>query len=250
MHQGTTVSFNLSATDADIPANLLTYTLAGAPDGANLNLTNGLFTWTPAEAQANTTNLITAVATDDGVPSLSATQSFMVTVREVNIAPILMSVPNRMVHVGTTISFALVATDADDPANMLTYSLSNAPPGASLTSTNIFTWSGVENDVDTTNIITASVTDDGTPSLSASISFIITVVSRPVIQSISIASNEIRLVWSSIPTNWYRLQYKSNFLDTNWLNLPGDVQAATNSTTKMDSSILDPQRFYRVLVLP
>ncbi len=73
---GQTLSLYASATDTDQPPQTLTYTLApGAPPGAAVNPFNGLLTWTPTTAPS--TNSFTVVATDNGVPSLSATQSFI-----------------------------------------------------------------------------------------------------------------------------------------------------------------------------
>ena len=51
--------------------------------------TNGVITWTPTEAQGPGTNTITTVVTDNGVPPLSVTNSFVVIVTEVNSAPVL-----------------------------------------------------------------------------------------------------------------------------------------------------------------
>ena len=77
---GTTVSVALLAIDQDLPANAVNYSLVSPPNGAGLNPTNGLFTWTPTGNQQVMTNLITAVATDDGVPALSSTNFFTITV--------------------------------------------------------------------------------------------------------------------------------------------------------------------------
>ena len=67
-----------------------------APAGATIDA-NGVITWTPSEAQGPSTNLITAGATDNGVPPLSATNSFSVVVAEVNSAPVLPAQTNRTV---------------------------------------------------------------------------------------------------------------------------------------------------------
>ncbi len=76
---GQTLSFTATATDSDQPTQLLTFYLgAGAPANANVDPFSGQFTWTPT--QAPTTNLLTLSVADNGVPSLSATQSFLVTV--------------------------------------------------------------------------------------------------------------------------------------------------------------------------
>ena len=49
--------------------------------------------WTPSEAQGPSTNTFTTVVTDSGAPSKSTTNSFVVTVNEVNSAPVLPPAP-------------------------------------------------------------------------------------------------------------------------------------------------------------
>jgi hypothetical protein len=76
---GQTVAFTAAATDTDQPPQILTYSLgAGAPSGAGVNSTSGLFSWTPITAPS--TNLLSLIVSDNGIPSLSATQTFTVTV--------------------------------------------------------------------------------------------------------------------------------------------------------------------------
>src|SRR5439155_26085685 len=45
------VTFTATATDPDIPANGLSYSLLNPPAGASINAVSGLFTWKPTEAQ-------------------------------------------------------------------------------------------------------------------------------------------------------------------------------------------------------
>lgn len=77
---GSNVNFTCSATDTDSPPQSVTFTLQNAPSGAALGTNTGAFTWRPTMAQGNTTNLMSIIATDSGVPSLSSTQSFTLTV--------------------------------------------------------------------------------------------------------------------------------------------------------------------------
>ncbi len=46
-----TYTFTASATDADLPVNLLTYSLLNAPAGALIDAGSGVFTWKPTEQQ-------------------------------------------------------------------------------------------------------------------------------------------------------------------------------------------------------
>jgi len=79
------------ATDPDLPANQLYFSLLSHPPGALSNEldnppagakidTNGVITWTPTPDQAPSTNIFTVIVTDNGLPPLSTTNSFMVTV--------------------------------------------------------------------------------------------------------------------------------------------------------------------------
>lgn len=75
---GNTVSFTNSASDTDVPAQTLTFTLLGGLSGTSLNSSNSIFNWRPTIAQSPSTNLMSVIVTDNGTPSLTATQSFTV----------------------------------------------------------------------------------------------------------------------------------------------------------------------------
>jgi hypothetical protein len=75
----------VQASDPDIPAQGLTFSLLESPAGAKLGSGNGLFTWRPGIAQANSTNPVMVRVTDNGTPPCSATQGFSITVRPATI---------------------------------------------------------------------------------------------------------------------------------------------------------------------
>jgi len=77
---GWTLSVTNFSADVDAPAQTLSYSLPVAPVGAGINPNSGLITWRPAAVQAGATYPITVRVTDNGTPSLSATQSFNVAV--------------------------------------------------------------------------------------------------------------------------------------------------------------------------
>ena len=67
--EGTLLSFTATATDVDLPANTLTFSLdAGAPAGASIDPATGVFTWTPTEAQGPGVYPVTVRVTDNGRP--------------------------------------------------------------------------------------------------------------------------------------------------------------------------------------
>jgi len=78
--EGTQLAFTVTATDSDLPAQTLTFSLdAGAPAGASIS-SGGAFTWTPSETQGGTTNTITVRVTDNGSPAQTDTETISVIV--------------------------------------------------------------------------------------------------------------------------------------------------------------------------
>jgi len=82
----TTLAVTNTASDSDLPVNALSYELQSAPSGALIDA-NGLITWEPLSAQGDSTNLFTTVVVDDGLPPLSATNTFLVLVSAAPIIP-------------------------------------------------------------------------------------------------------------------------------------------------------------------
>ncbi|EEF57830.1 LamG-like jellyroll fold domain-containing protein [Pedosphaera parvula] len=80
MVAGATLRLTNSAVDAAIPPETFAFSLLSSPAGANLNGTNGVLTWRPTMAQANTSNQFAIKVSDSGSPSTGATQSFWVSV--------------------------------------------------------------------------------------------------------------------------------------------------------------------------
>src|SRR6185369_12387583 len=83
-------TFTASGSDADVPVQTLTYSLSGAPAGATINSSTGVFNWTPSEAQGGSVYTFSVIVSDG---SLSDTKTIHITVAEVNVAPVLSGVP-------------------------------------------------------------------------------------------------------------------------------------------------------------
>lgn len=73
------VSFTATASDPDIPPNTLSYSLIGAPTGAVIDASSGVFTWTPGDTQSGVYTFTLRV-TDDGVPQLYDEEQITITV--------------------------------------------------------------------------------------------------------------------------------------------------------------------------
>jgi hypothetical protein len=165
----TSLQFTATATDADIPANGFTWSLdPGEPAGATIGATTGAFAWTPTEIQGPGVFPVTIRATDNGTPALGATAAIAVAVNEVNAPPVLSLIGDRTVNELIALNFKATATDADLPANSLSFSLdAGAPAGATIDpSTGDFSWTPSETDGPGTYPVTVRVSDNGTPTLS------------------------------------------------------------------------------------
>ncbi len=145
VNEGSTLSFNVPATDPDVPANTLTYSVVGAlPAGATLDPVTGAFSWTPSEAQGPQTFSVTVRVQDAG--GASDEETFQIVVAEANTAPQLADIADQSVDEGSAMTFTASATDSDTPSNTIRFSLgAGAPAGAAIDpDTGVFTWTPSE----------------------------------------------------------------------------------------------------------
>lgn len=161
--EGHAITFRIGATDSDLPAQTLTYSITNAPQGAAINPQTGDFTWTPTEAQGPGVYTITAMATDNGTPPRSGSRPFKITVREVNDAPSIAPIADVGVDEGSLVEFAVVATDPDLPGQTLRFSLlPGAPAGAQIDPVSgQFQWTPDESQGGAFYPIVVRVTDNG-----------------------------------------------------------------------------------------
>jgi len=170
------------AADADLPALPLLYSLTAVNLTDNSIIGNasisaeGLISWVPTEAQGPSTCRFTTVVTD-GVAN--ATNSFLVTVREVNSAPTLPSQPSIAIDELSELAVTNAAIDSDVPAALLSYSLNAIQldqgiiiTNASISGNGEIKWRPTEAQGPSTNVFTV-IADDG--QLSATSSFTVVV---------------------------------------------------------------------------
>jgi hypothetical protein len=158
-------SFTVVAVDPDLPANTLTYSLVSAPVGAVIDATTGEFTWTPTELQGPGVYTFTVKVCDDGDPVLCDEQELTITVLEVNLPPeFLYPIEDKTIDELTEVTYILKATDPDKPAQNISYSMENAPEGATLNPvTATFSWTPTEAQGPGVYTITFRACDDGEP---------------------------------------------------------------------------------------
>jgi hypothetical protein len=111
-----------------------------------------------------------------------------------NTAPTLSLLANQEITLGQTLMFIALASDADFPAQSLTFSLgAGAPGGASITpGTGQFSWQPTTAPANAS--ISIIVTDSGTPSLTATQTFNVTVYLPPTIAT-QVTGSQMQLTW-------------------------------------------------------
>jgi hypothetical protein len=187
---------------------------------------------------------------------MSATNSFVVTVNEVNSPPLLTVPGDQTINQSSTLNVSVSATDPDIPTNTLTFSLVSPPAGMTINPvTGAISWTPNGSQTPSTNTITAAVTDNGVPQMGATNTFLVTVstvaVPAPVIQSIFIASNTAAITWSAVSNHTYRLQYQGTVpMTTNWTDAVPDIIATGSTASATNACGGAEQRFYRVMLVP
>ena len=80
----------------------------------------------------------------------------------------------------------------------------------------------------------------------------VTPIPSPVFQTSSQAGSSFQLSWITTTGLVYQVQYKTNLLQTNWINLNKAFAATNYGVTLLDTNALgsSPQRFYRLVVSP
>ncbi len=251
----TALNVSASAADSDVPANPLVYSLVSPPAGMTINPNSGAIAWTPTETQGPFTNLISVVVADTNAAAqnnqtLRVTNTFTVTVREVNVPPVLQAITNQSVHFGILLSVQALASDSDVPANTLAFSLVQYPSGMTIgAASGQVSWTPAPAQVGT-HPVQVRVADNGSPSLSATQTFNVTVTgegSRMVINRVS-GSNLKQLDITGDVGLRYELQISTNLI--NWSKLT-DFTLDTSPYPYIDpASATQPTRFYRLLQLP
>ncbi len=179
----TLLTITNTANESNIHAAITGYGLITAPAGMSIS-PGGMITWTPSQIQSPSTNTVTTVVTnsdplDTVNPALTATNTFTVIVKEVNVAPVLPVIAAQTVNELALLTVTNTATETNIHSTV-GYSLVNPPAGAAISPGGIITWTPTQAEGPSTNIITTVVTNTDpydlvNPQLSATNSFTVVV---------------------------------------------------------------------------
>jgi Zn-dependent metalloprotease len=123
--EGDTLEMIVSATDPD-GNNITLSTVNLLPFGSFSDNGNGSgnFVFTPGFSSAGN-YLIDVIATDDGIPALGDTATFMLTVNGTNRAPIITAIGDQLINEGQILSVPVTAVDPD--GDSISFSMNNLP---------------------------------------------------------------------------------------------------------------------------
>ncbi len=171
-----------------------------------------------------------------------------------NSPPVFTPVPNQTVNAGVTLTITNTATDPNLPPQNLSFALLTAPPNASLTQLDnndtLFTWRPLVSQAETTNLVQVRVSDNGSPPLSATNSFTITInpLVSPDVSAISFSSTQAVLTATGAQGPDYTLWGSTNLTD--W-QVIGASNSPTIPVTFIDTNVSGyPTRFYRIQIGP
>ena len=169
-----------------------------------------------------------------------------------NTAPVVGSISNKFIYIGQILNFTATATDAQSPPQTLAFALDpGAPPDASINpATGEFTWATMAATAPSTNSITIRATDNGSPPLDGTATFLVTILPLPQFLVSKPVGQVLPLSFSTLPGQTYQIQFKDSLDDASWNALTGPL-AGTSGVVEYDDNIADhDERFYRLVVLP
>lgn len=165
--------------------------------------------------------------------------------------PELAPIPNQAVNAGQTVAFTAIATDTNQPPPTFSFTLLTGPTNATLdTISGAFSWRPLVSQANTTNLITLEVTANGSPSLSATQAFTVTVnpLTAPLLTPADRNSGQWILQVSGQSGPDYAAEVSTNLTD--WVTLFISNSPPMPFTWVVTNAGTVPVQFYRIKAGP
>jgi len=183
-------TYNYDADASDNENDAISFSLSNSPSGMTIDSQSGLISWQPPAAVNNYTESVSVLVTDG---NSSSNQSFEINVTTVNDSPSITSTATTTAIEDVPYEYQVGVTDPDDSNNGsdLTFTLSNAPTGMSVSSTGLIQWTPTEGQLLASNVVVtvADGGEDNAQSASETFTIVVTGVNDgPQINSVAITS--------------------------------------------------------------
>jgi pectin methylesterase-like acyl-CoA thioesterase len=254
-HISQTVNYSSNATFTVAATGVPTPTYQWQHAGTNLPTATSATLTVSSATSDNAGNYAVIVTTAAG--SVTSATATLTVNPPPNTPPVFTAPPtgtNITINVGVSLAVSCTATDSDTPAQTLTYSLLAGPSGSAVDSASgNFTWRPTAAFAGTMTNVQVVVTDNGTPNLSATNSFSVTVnpLTAPTTSAPGYSGGQFSVSISGQVGPDYELQGTTNLTGGTWTSI-----ATTNSPATMPVILTDPnagsrpQMFYRIIAGP
>ena len=168
-----------------------------------------------------------------------------------NQPPVLAPIPNQSILAGRTLLVTNSAADPDIPQQTLTFSLLTAPANATInTNSGLFSWRPTMAQSPSTQTVAVVVSDNGTPGLSATQSFMATVIrpSAPVLNAGPVANGNFGFWINGDSGPDYTIQASTNLIS--WAPLFTSNSPVLPYYWADTNTAAYPVRFYRTVLGP
>ncbi|MCX7400267.1 MAG: cadherin domain-containing protein [Planctomycetales bacterium] len=195
--ENTTAVATVTATDADLQSQTVSFAITGGADSAQFSITSGgVLTFVaapnfeiPTDTDANNTYDVEVTASDSGTPVLTTVQNVTVTVSDVNELLTLISGSTGSIaenEAVSSVTYTAVAVDPDttSPNNNITYNIKPGVDDAAFVTINETTGAvtllaPADFESKSSYLFTVMATDGGSPALSAEQVVTVNVLNQP-----------------------------------------------------------------------
>ena len=232
VNEGESFTLQATATDPDGTSSAIRFSLTSDRAGVVIDPLTGILRWSTSEADGGAVAHVVVTATDAGLPAGVSSQSFSITVNEVNLAPTLTQVGPQTIAADGLLIIDLEAADGDLPAQTIRFALTEAPAGATIdAASGVIQWAPTSSQYGKSHGFLVTATDDGVPVRSASMNFSVTVL----------PSADRPPVFNKVPVVLW-LKGKSYSLTVSATDPDGDPISLTANTTAAAGAVFNDLR--------
>ena len=205
------------------------------------------------DVPAGLTNAYALAIGPDSLHSLLLNSSFPV--NATNTAPFFVNSPtNRFLNPLVTLTVTNNASDADVPAQTLTYFITNSLPGINGAVidplSGIITWTPTLAQSGVTNVITTVVSDNGVPAASVTNAFTVIVNALPPFSSVSVNTNGVNFQWTAFTNEQFQIRWTTNLAPPSWTLFPNILTSTNGIFMFVDTNTSLLMKFYELILLP